>query len=215
MQAKRTIPRGSNDDSQLAARAFCELIPGAASLWGRNRSFCVLNASAVRLFKYSEAEFVQRSFLWFERIHPEDRGKYSQFIEQLGKSKSTVLCDYRFFPRGAHTPTWIRETSSVREVGIENPGKFISIYSDMSDLKSDAPPEKDPSAEIVQSLLHELQNQIQKITMELELAIMESKGQLSVDDIVYRIRRSLQDLGDQLAKYAGGSRTSRSLHNFA
>jgi hypothetical protein len=205
LQTKRRTPPGSDNDSQLfAARAFCELIPGAASLWSRNRSFCVLNESAIRLFKYPEAEFIQRSFLWFERIHPEDREKYSQFIEQLGKSKSTVLCDYRFFPRGAHTPTWIRETSSVREVGIENAGKSISTYIDISDLKSDASAENNPSTEIVQSVVHELQNRIQKITMELELAHMESKGKLSVDDIVCRIRRSLQDLGDQLASMREG-----------
>jgi PAS fold len=199
---KRNVLHVLANDSQLvAARTFCELIPGPASLWSRNRSFCVLNDSATRLTNYSESEFVRCPSLWLERIHADDRANFLQSIEELGKRKSTAQCDYRFFPRGAHRPTWIRENSLLRRDRIGNAFEFISIYTDISDLKSDrnGPAKKDSTAEIVQSLLHEFQNRIQKITMELELAQMDSKRQLNVVDVVNPIKCSLQDIRDQLA----------------
>jgi hypothetical protein len=204
---KRNMPHVFTNDSQLAtARTFCELIPGAASLWSRNRSFCVLNNSATRLSNYSEAEFVRCPSLWIQRIHADDRANFLQSMKELDKGKSTAQCDYRFFPRGAHRPTWIRENSLLGGDRIGNALEFISIYTDISDLKWDSsvPSKKDANAEVVRSLLHELQNRIQKITMELELAQMDSKNQLSVADVVNLIKHSLQDVGDQLAGMRGG-----------
>ena len=202
MPDKRNVSHVLTNDSQLvAARAFCELIPGAASLWSRNRSFCILNESATRLSNYSESEFVSCPSLWLERIHADDRANFLESIKELGKRKSTAQCDYRFFPRGAHRPTWIRESSLLAGDRIGNALEVISIYTDISDLKSDhsVPSKKDSTAEIVKSLLHELQNRIQKITMELELAQLDSKNQLNVADVVNLIKHSLQDVGDQLA----------------
>ena len=196
----RNIPHVLANDSQLvAARAFCELIPGAASLWSRNRSFCVLNESARRLSNFSESEFVRCPSLWLERIHADDRANFLQSIEKLSKRKSIAQCDYRFFPQGAHRPTWIRENSLLGGDRIGNALEVISIYTDISDLKSDrsVPSKQDSTAEIVESVLHEFQNRIQKITMELELAQMDSKNQLNVIDVLNPIKRSLQDIGDK------------------
>ena len=55
------------------AREFCEMIPGAVSLWSRDRSVWQLNESAKRMINYSEADFVNRPSLWLERVHSEDR----------------------------------------------------------------------------------------------------------------------------------------------
>src|SRR4029453_18811701 len=100
---------GLTEDSQFdGAQVSCGMFPGALSLWSRDRSFCLLNKNARLLFKFLGADLVRRPPLLLERIHPDDRARFCEFVRTLGRGNSLTRCDYRFFPRGEREPIWIR-----------------------------------------------------------------------------------------------------------
>jgi hypothetical protein len=189
------------------------MIPGAVSLWSRDRSVWQLNESAKRMINYSEADFVNRPSLWLERVHSEDRENYCRFVGDLDKDQPPAPCDYRFFPRNALRPKWIREQSVV--LGRDQNGaalNVISAFTDISDVKPshDAVAKKD-DRDSAKLLIHELHNCFHKISMELELAQMDLKRNFkSVDfgNVMDSLNHSLVDLRAQVFNILEG-RTSQ------
>jgi hypothetical protein len=195
------------------AREFCEMIPGAVSLWSRDRSVWLLNESAKRMINYSEADFVNRPSLWLERVHSDDREKYCKFVEELDKDQPPAPCDYRFFPRNALRPKWIREQSVV--LGRDQNGAaldVISAFTDISDVKpSHGAVAKKDDRDSAKLLIHELHNCFHKISMELELAQMDLKRNFKSADfgnVMDSLNRSLLDLRAQVFNILEG-RTSQ------
>ncbi len=211
---KKNISPNSHRGAQFgSAREFCEMIPGAVSLWSRDRSVWLFNESAKRLFNYSDADFVNRLSLWVERIHPDDREKYCKSVQGLDKEKPLAPCDYRFLPRNAHKPKWIREHSVMLGRGQNGTAWLImSAFTDISDLKpSHGAVAKKDHSDSAKLLIHEFRNCIHKISMELELAQMDLKrksNSTEVENVVDSMSRSLADLRDQLFKIVEG-RTSQ------
>jgi hypothetical protein len=197
-----TVSLGGHFDE---VRAFWEMIPCAISLWSRERSHCLLNASAKRLINYSEADFLNRPSLWPDRIHPDDQQKFLQSQERLAKGKSPVHCDYRFFPKGADRPLWIREISVLCQSQNKTAWHILSVYTEISDLKATkaAETEENSLTDSVKLLTHEFQNCVHKINMELDLAELGLKGKFDYTDLVNAVdsmNRSLEDLRSQLVK---------------
>jgi len=203
---KKNMSYGSSGDDPFGgAREFCEMIPGAAFLWSRERSVWLLNESAKRLTNYSESDFVHRPSLWAERIHPDDREKYCEFVEALDKDKPPAPCDYRFFPRDAHRPIWIRVHSLVLGRGQNGAAwDIVSTFTDISDLKrAEGAGAKKNDGDSAKLPMHEFQNYIHKIALELELAQMDLKGKFNsaeVESVVESLSHSLSDLRDQVFK---------------
>ena len=195
------------------AREFCEMIPGAVALWSRDRSFWLLNEFVKRMINYSEADFLNRRSLWVERIHSDDREKYCKFVKELDNDKPPSPCDYRFFPKNALRPKWIREQSVV--LGRDQNGAaldVISAFTDISDVKSShgAVAEKN-NLDSARLLIHELHNCFHKISMELELAQMDLKRNFKSADlgnVMDSLNRSLLDLRGQVFNILEG-RTSQ------
>jgi PAS fold len=206
---RKSISVDSNRPNQIdGARAFCEMIPGAVSLWGHNRSFRLFNDSAKRLINYSEVDFLKHPSLWLERIHSDDRQKFCRSVETLVKGKSVARCDYRFFPGNASEPIWIREHSLSEPTQKKVPWNIVSVYTDISDLKTTHTREtKKDVVEIPRVLIHDFQNCVQKVGMELELAQMDLKRNFSISEVASAMdsmNRSLQDLRDQLVRVLNG-----------
>lgn len=192
LEDRKNISADSNRDNQLEeARVFCAMIPGAAALWSRDRSFCLLNEAAQRLINYSEAEIFNLPSIWVERIHPDDRRKCCVSLEKLVSGESVAQCDYRFFPKNAIKPIWIREQSLRRQGQQRTALDTIAAYTDISDLKAT------PDAKL---LIHDLQNCIQKVSMELELLMMDLKRNNSTEFIsaIDSINHSLRNLREQV-----------------
>ncbi len=211
---RKNMSADSDRQNQFdGARAFCEMIPGAVSLWSLDRSFCLLNESARRLINYSEADFLNRPSLWVERIHPDDRQKFCRSLEELINGKSVARCDYRFFARNANQPIWIRDHSVLRQ-GQKRPAwEIISAYTDISDLKSthSAEIKKDDIGDIATFLSHEFRNCIHKIAMELELSQMALKSKYNSTEFVSAmeaINHLLENLREQVVRVVEG-RTSQ------
>ena len=186
-------------------RAFWELIPCAIALWTPERSYCLLNESAKRLINYSEADFLNHPSFWMDRIHPDDQQGFLRAQERLAKSKSPVSCDYRFFPKGADRPLWIREISALCQGQNKTAWDILSVYTEISDLKATkaAETKENPLADAVKLLTHDFQNCVHKINMELDLAGMGLRGKFHYTDFVDAVdsmSRSLADLRSQLVR---------------
>jgi PAS fold len=186
-------------------RAFWEMIPCAIALWTRERSYCLLNGSARRLINYSEADFLNHPSLWMDRIHPDDQQNFLQAQERLAKDKSPVSCDYRFFPKNADRPLWIREISSLCHGQNKTAWDILSVYTEISDLKATraAETKENPLADAVKLLTHEFQNCVHKINMELDLAGLGLREKFHYTDLVNAVdsmNRSLADLRSRLLR---------------
>ena len=186
-------------------RAFWEMIPCPISLWSRERSDCLLNESAKRLINYSETDFLNRPSFWMDRIHPDDQQNFLQAQERLARSKSPVSCDYRFFPKNADGPLWIREISALCQGRNKTAWDILSVYTEISDLKATkaAETKENPLADAVKLLTHEFQNCVHKINMELDLAGLGLRGKFQSTDLVNAVdsmSRSLADLRSQLVR---------------
>jgi len=188
------------EDDQLDSGMF----PGAMSLWSRDRSFCLLNKQARRLFKYCGADFVRSPSLWLERIHLNDRSTFCRSVQALDEGKPTMQCDYRFFPLGEREPIWIWELAQLAQNHKDNDREIISAYTEISDLKSahGAEKTKNHNDETARELIHNFQNVVQKVSMEVEFALMDLKRRFDGDDAlrtIDSIDNSLQGLRDQVA----------------
>jgi hypothetical protein len=186
-------------------RVFLETIPCAILLWTRERSYCLLNGSAKRLINYSEADFLNHPSFWMDRIHPDDQQTFLRAQERLAKNKSPVSCDYRFFPKDADRPLWIREISARCDGQSKTAWDILSVYTDISDLKATKPAEnkEDPLANAAKLLTHEFHNCVHKINMELDLAGLGLRGKFHDTDLVNALdsmNRSLADLRSRLLR---------------
>lgn len=198
-----SVPGGQSDE----VRTFWETFPCAISLWSRKLSHRFLNGSAKRLINYSETDFLNRPSLWVDRIHPDDQQKFLLYQERLGKDKSPVHCDYRFFPRNGDRPIWVRDISAFCHNDNKTAWDILSLYIEISDLKVTKTAEfrENPLADAIKVLIHEFQNCIHKINMELDLAGLGLKGKFNYIDFVSTVdtmNRSLEDLRSQLVTIA-------------
>jgi hypothetical protein len=189
-------------------REFFEMVPGPVALWSGDRSLCLLNDAAKRLTHYSENDFVHSPSLWMERIHAGDRQGFGRFVEELRRSPSRLRCDYRFFPRDADEPVWLREHALRTQDPMANGWEIMSAYTDISDLKSRhdeaAKKDDDGSAKL---LNHKFQNCIHKMSMELELAqrdLRRRSNSTEVENVMECLRQALADLSDQVLKILQG-----------
>jgi hypothetical protein len=201
LPGERTVSLGGHFDK---LHAFCEMIPCAVALWIRERSSCLLNGSAKRLINYSAADFLNHPTFWVDRIHPDDQQKFLKAQERLAKSKSPVSCDYRFFPKNADKPLWIREMSALLQGQNKTAWDILSVYTEISDLKlTKAEIKENPLSDAVRLLTHEFQNCVHKVNMELDLAGLGLRGKFHYTDLVGLVdsmNRSLEDLRARLVR---------------
>ena len=197
------------------AREFCEMIPGAASVWKSDGSMRLLNEAARRLINFTEAAFVDRPFFWLDRVHPDDREMYGDFLDNFDRQKGGAACDFRFFPRDADNPKWIREQCVVAgEAYHGTDWEIISSFTDISDLKfrETADAEADESRSTKLSM-HDFQNWVHTIAMEIELAQSELRSKFDspeVQPVIEVLNRSLSSLREQVVNIVE-SRTSHDL----
>ena len=183
------------------ARDFLEMIPCPAALRSRDRSFYLLNECAKRLIRFSEKDLSNRPSFWTECIHPADQQKFCQSQKELALNVSSASCDYRFFPKGATQPIWIRDISVLAKQENEVPWDVISTFTEVSDLKSAVSTETNDGAagSIIEHLIHDLTNRLHKVSMGLELVDAGIYRQADFSRLLSEMQsmqNSLQDLRD-------------------
>jgi len=189
----------------ISPKMFLEMIPSAAAIWYAPRSLCALNQAAQRLIGFSEADLLKNNQLWSDRVYPGDGITFSERQQKMERGNSEITCDYRFHPKRVDEPIWIREVI----VPLRAPhlrGKWISFYSDISDLKQ--PPSREQQVliaeemrEMIGCLFHDIKNRLHLLSMELELAVLEARNGLDnkkIDVALEAVNHSLKMLQDYL-----------------
>jgi hypothetical protein len=186
-----------------------DLLPCPIGLWTRNFSRCHLNQPAKRLIHCAESDASQLSFFWLDHVHKADSEHYLAFRDQLTKRASPIFCDYRILRDGSNELIWIREVSVLNEDQTASPWQVRSAYTEISDLKSRYAKvgQREISAEVVEKVIHAVQNRLHVLSMGLELAGRGLNDQIEPSrflEIVGSINRSVQDLRDYLVRIDGG-----------
>jgi hypothetical protein len=186
-----------------------DLLPCPIGLWTRNFSRCHLNQPAKRLIHCAEADASRLGFFWLDHVHQADRERYLALRDQLTKRPSPISCDYRILRDDSNEPIWIREVSVLNEDQTASPWQVRSAYTEISDLKSRYAKvgQREISAEVVEKVIHAVQNRLHVLSMGLELAGRGLNDQIEPSrflEIVGSINRSVQDLRDYLVRIDGG-----------
>jgi hypothetical protein len=186
-----------------------DLLPCPIGFWSRDFSRCHLNQPAKSLIHCAESDASRLSFFWLDHVHRADRERYLALRDQLTKRPSPISCDYRILRDDQNEPIWIREVSVLNEDPLASPWQVRSAYTEISDLKSRYAKvdEREISAEVVEKVIHALQNRLHVLSMGLELAGRGLNDQIEPSrflEIVDSINRSVQDLRDYLVRIEGG-----------
>jgi len=150
-----------------------DYLPCAVALWDPDRSFCLLNAEARRLLGVP-TEGHPSSTPGLDRIHPQDRAVAAAAWARLKQGAPKVTCEYRFFPFGAQREIWLREIAVPYPKVEDEAEGILSVYMEISGRKARRAEERKESSvtderEILEGVVHALQNHLQGISMGLDL----------------------------------------------
>jgi hypothetical protein len=159
-----------------------------------------LNGFASHLFRFSENDLANHPSFWIECIHPADRQKFFRYQKAFAVSASPASCDYRFFPKGATQPIWIRDFSVLAKQEDAVPWDVFSTFTEVSDLKGAVSTEnKGAKGTIIEHLIHDLTNRLHTVSMGLELVNTGVHGHAEIGRLLTEtqsMRDTLQDLRD-------------------
>jgi len=195
------LHKSGPDDKQICI----ETLPCAIALLSREGSFCLLNGPAKRLIEFAEKDLLNRPSFWREHIHADDQKDFFKFREKLVRLETPAFCDYRFFPKNATEPIWIREVSvfaSDRTI----PWDIASVYTKISDFKLLVTNRASSVNQIILPLIHELQNRLQVMSMGLKLAKMGFTQEWHSDrfiELVRSMKHAIQDMRDRFEASEG------------
>ena len=185
-----------------ALKTFLEILPCAVGLWGPDSVLYLLNDRASKLIGFSDREFTKDASLWLSRIHPRDRSLFSTARKKLLSGETMVACDYRFFPSSDEKNLWLRDVSvSYRNPSGEVQG-IISSYHDITALKERRTKnqEAERRTEIVEGLVHEIQNYLNVIYTGLDLMV-GSHGETPESKPVLKAAKQVNEYMQELREY--------------
>lgn len=173
------------------------------AIWDASRRACKFNLAALDLLKFSQDDFQTQPNLWLQQVHEQDLLVWHTQLRRFARGDGLVISDYRFFPKGATDPIWLREF--MMPIKTPHPlWKSMSSYTDITELKNAANGGHDQEAsphtqdETLRSLFHDINNKVQRLSMEIELASLESgqQSELSqkISDALAEVTRSIEQI---------------------
>lgn len=153
----------------------------------------------MQLTGFSGQEFREDSSLWMSRINPRDRSLVLTAWKKLQGGEKLVSCDYRFSPKKEAKEIWLRNVS----VPYQNPQGGVegiaSTYTDISDLKvrrhrGQEGERGEDVVGIIDGLVHEIQNNLQMISMGLDLLRLSRTAPQDCGAVVRGIERTSKSL---------------------
>lgn len=159
------------------AGIILEVIPYPVALWSLDRRLCIFNRPTRELLGFSEEEFRANNSLWTERIPAQDRAEFMAAWRKLQAGEEKVSCQYRFLSKHQSTALRLREISRVHSRR-EDAIAVWSLYIE-EPLLEDELTGTYPLRKLVGGLTHDIGNNLQTISGELELS--RWSGVLSVE----------------------------------
>lgn len=189
-------------------KACLEVIPCPLAIWSPDAGPCLINERAAELTGYSAEELGQRSSLWAERIHPDDRHVYLNARQRFEEGDTSTSCEYRFLPKGQQREKWLHDASFALPTGNDSGAKIASLYTDISELMTlrqtvDAAGLSLPIVDIVLGLIHEMENNLQVIKGALDLSRLRGVKPTElvlIESGVGRTNKLMRELGELFAE---------------
>lgn len=180
--------------------------PVAIAIWQTDHSLLFINNHAAQLTGFANADFSEATALWGERVHVDDRAAFSSSWGELRKGTRQSTCDYRFFPK--YSKTAIR----LMEVSVLTPGLqlVVSVYFRIADLSEERKYKE--SEPVVRTLLHDVQNYLHVVKMEIELSELGLQSTLDVPHLAKTLS-SVEQLPRDLRAYLGANATSMTIED--
>lgn len=188
------------------ARAVLNVIPCAIALRSPDLLFCVINDETTQLTGFSDSDFRADPTLWLRRIDPKDQPLFSTAWTRLREGEEMVSCDYRFRPKDDDGTIWLRDVSVSHQDSQGKVKSIVSHYTDISDLKRNRSKAlgwegRENIVGVIDALVHEIQNNLQTISMGLDLLRLDSGPtweNRTVVEGIERTSRSIQELREYL-----------------
>jgi hypothetical protein len=177
-----------------------DVIPCPVALWSPDRSSCMFNQSTRELLGFSEGHFRQNPSFWIERIHPRDRAAFISAWQRLHAGEKRVSCKYRFLPNSQGDALWLKEVSSL-SLGREVSTSWVwSFYNEEAPVEDEMPGAY-PLQKFLRGLTHEISNNLQTISGEVELSRWAGKlSEESADTIALGVKH-LRNLAYEIEEY--------------
>ena len=159
---------------QLTLPSFLARFPFPVVLWDKDRTRCVVNEHAQQLVGLKTRGPKRVASSWCKRIYHQDRIHVSSAWKRIRQGEAALTVDYRFTPAGGDQLIWLREVTVAQHDLVSNLPGWLSVYMDISDLKTIPreevyrPGNQDVSP-VIDGLVHALQNSLQTISMGIDL----------------------------------------------
>jgi hypothetical protein len=170
-----------------------------------DRRSCIFNHPTRELLGYSEDDFLQNNSLWKECVVSKDRGAFVSAWKRLESGEKRVSCNYRFVPKDRTVVLQLREIS-ILYAGRESGSLGVwSLYTEDTGIE-DPLTEVYPLRKLLGGLTHDIGNNLQTISGELELS--RWSGVLSVEsaEAIARGITQIRTLAHEIEEYLFPSR---------
>ena len=190
----------------IEATDVLESLPCAIAIWQGDGVLSFLNCRAKHLTGFSDDDFQRSPSLWISRIDPADRDLFSAAWKKLVEGERIACCDYHFLPKENGNKIWLREVSVSYQDSHGSVQRIISNYTDITDLtvgdsKSYKTSRRETLASAIDGLVHEIQNDLQAINMELDLMQLEGDVAPAYQPLIKRMEhfnKLIQELKEGL-----------------
>jgi hypothetical protein len=163
----REINASVHSDETEIFKTVLDDRPVAVAIWRTDHSILFINNHAVRLTGFANSDLSGDPTLWCKRVHVDDRAAFSSSWGELRKGTRKSICDYRFFPKHSETAVRLMEVS-VFMPGLRNgPELVVSVYKGFCVSEE---PKHEETARVLRTLLHDVQNCLHTVKMEIELS---------------------------------------------
>lgn len=185
------------------------------ALWSLDRRVCVFNSAASKLLGYSEQEINYHPELYLDRIHPEDRGVFASAWDRLRFGEKSMSCCYRFMPKHDSEARTLQEDCFLLHdqpgAPDEPEGVALTFYSDRGD-ESEKLPQGHRLRTLLRGVSHEIGNNLQAISGELELlkwtGNLPAETAAVVSSAIMHIRTLTGDIEEYFSPLAGRFETN-------
>jgi PAS domain S-box-containing protein len=101
---------------------------------GNEQSDIYVNPHIERVLGYTAREWVEDPILWYERLHPEDQGRWNQDFARTVMMGEHFRGEYRFFAKAGNV-VWIRGEITLVRDDAGQPAFLQGLGYDITDVK--------------------------------------------------------------------------------
>jgi PAS domain S-box-containing protein len=141
-----------------------------------------------KLLGYTAKEWVEDPILWYQRLYPEDRGRWNTEFSRTIALAAPFKGDYRFLAKDGRI-VWIHGEVTVARDELGRPSFLQGIGYEITELKL--------AEEVLRRSREELDGLVKERTLEITAVNKSLEGEIALRERVEaHMRQSLKDLAD-------------------